>query len=431
MKERTVLLDWGYTKKPGYFSPVWTSRLTIENAYEHLTPEYAEDLEAQGISSINANATGEFYGTERIWCTHSRPPSFNDCDHWFHGGINYPISGILRRPDMGEICYIYRHNRYSPSLLSSMTEVSSHPHIDLHSAQTAAWWNFQPEFEGNISMLNFIYELKDFKDILKFVLNKPMSKLCNSFRRWRHSKKRIKKFDPTKPIAAAHLTNEYAIKPLVSDIISIHQELKGIVMDAQAQFGLEGLSDNVRHYTENFEHESSLTPYICLFKGTLYQTRFTATLSYKYNYEARSYLEAFTRYWGLELNAEVVWNAIPFSFLADYFVNIGQTLSLLRTDPNVTMLPNQYCESLLTERMDGFVYDPSQNEYYAYGELLRGYCLVNGKLATSGKTSVAGVNSRLYTRKVCFPKVGTVLPSLRMPNVKQWLNMAALTRCIL
>jgi len=431
MKERTVGVDWGFTGQPGYYSVAAYSRLVIQDAFEHLTPDYAFECDAEGQLLISSTMSGSLLGTEKIWCTHNKPPRFNDCDHWFVGGINYPVSGVLRKPNWGEICYVYKHYRFLPSYLSSMSAVLSHPNIDLRGARSRAWLNFQPEFEGNISMLNFIFELKDFKDIFKFVLNKPLKKLCNSFRRWRFETKKYKKFDLSKPIAAAHLTNEYAIKPFVSDIVTIHQELKEIVMAAQDQFQLEGLSDNVRHYSETFEHEKSLIPYVVLYSGYLYQTRFTATLSYRYNYEARSFLDAFTRYWGLGLTAEAVWNAIPFSFLADYFCNIGQTLSLIRTDPNVTLLPDQYCESLLTQKHEGYVYDADENEYSAYGTTYRGHCVLNGAYAPSGKHPVAGVNSRLYTRKVCYPYYGAVLPSFRMPSMKQWLNMAALTRCIL
>jgi hypothetical protein len=286
----------------------------------------------------------------------------------------------------------------------------------------------QPEFEGKVSMLNFIFELKDFRDMAKVMANKPLKQLASMFNR---NTRRSPVSAPNAAnraldaIAEARLVNEFAIKPLIQDIITIHLELKEMIDELQEDFYSAGTDENTRHYSEEFEHSASLSRdnFGGLFTGYRYTTLFTATLKYTYTYRMRSTLDAIKQYYGLNLTAEALWNAIPFSFLADYFVNIGKTLHIMEHDPNVRTIAHEYCESLLTaNRLGSFILPGDVRT--------KTPVLVDHQHVTSD-TLVTGTESSLYTRRVAWPDYGPVAPRFKLPSYGQNLNMLALAKSLL
>jgi hypothetical protein len=287
----------------------------------------------------------------------------------------------------------------------------------------------QPEFEGNISLINFLFELKDFKSIAKYLAKKPLKKLANFARRhWSSNtaKKTIR--SGTRLAAEARLTNEYAIKPLIKDIVTLHIQLKETVSELQKQFAAEGLAGNTRHYSEDFIHTETLGSSVYSYpvaSGYKYSTKFTANMRYTYQYETRTFIDAIVKYYGLGLSFEAIWNGIPFSFLADYLINIGKTISIMEHDPNVLLKCGEYTESLLTAREYGSFLVPGR-----YNTLEAP--IVDGFIRSKTKSClVAGSSASLYTRQRTTPYYGPVSPRLRKPSSGQMLNVAALVRCIL
>jgi hypothetical protein len=379
-------------------------------------------METYGLSHTDRTAGSGVVGVERFFSTNLGRDRFNNCDHYRDGGFMFPVSGVMNYDrDLLNACEL-GHRKYYQYLGPAET-VLKHPRLDTSEAQRVAWHTMQPEFAGNVAMLNFIFELKDFKSIAKYLARQPLKKMANAFRRWRRDPKFIRKFDPTRPIAEAHLVNAFAIKPLISDILAIQAQLQEMVREAQDTFQLEGLEGNTRHYTQVYPSVKDGGSYKLFRSGTLYQTTFTATLSYEYQYSMRADWDAFTRYWGFDLSPEVVWNGVPFSFLADYFINIGETLALLDHDPNVNLNVMKYCESLLTQSVKGLYRDGDYNA--------APYLVNNAKKGGGEDVPVAGHMSQLYTRRVTSPNKGTVLPHVQMPTTGQWTNVAALVRCIL
>jgi hypothetical protein len=52
---------------------------------------------------------------------------------------------------------------------------------------------------------------------------------------------------------------------------------------------------------------------------------------------------------GLNLDPAIIWNAIPYSFVVDWFVNVGDYLHSLRIDAyKVELLMSDYCHSVRT-----------------------------------------------------------------------------------
>lgn len=278
-------------------------------------------------------------------------------------------------------------------------------------------------------MFNFIVELKDFKSLARFLMNKPIRKLSNMFKRVI----RKKRFDPTKPLAELHLANEFALKPLISDIVTLAMQMDEVCASVQQNFADAGRERNSRHYSENFPVSGtntmsaySQTKYPHVFTGASEQLSFNATMEYSYKYNMRSSLDAFTRYYGLRPNAEAIWNALPFTFLVDYVYKVGDALKINRRDKNVLLELTQYCESLLSERTSGYHFKASR----LLGPLLG---VGSSKIyqAPSGNILLHGAKTTFYSRILTHPNKGAVLPRVKRPSTKQGWNVLALARCFI
>jgi hypothetical protein len=314
-----------------------------------------------------------------------------------------------------------------PGTLVNNGDIAKHPIIDYSEAQRTAWHTMQEEFAGNVSLINFIYELKDFREIAKFMSKMPIKKIGNTIRRTLNRMRRdpvVKSYwNLTKPVAELHLTEEFAIKPLIKDLLAIGETLEKTVRDAQDKFELKGLDDNSRHYTELMSQTGTIAGIYSKYYqyGSLSETTFNATLKYTYQYTKRSTIDALRHYWGMNLTGEALWNMIPFSFLVDYVLGVGQAISLMEHDENVHTNITQYAESFLTTKSYG---------YHLNTALSPSPVLIDFNFAT-GKRLISGTESTLYTRRVTVPNQGAVLPRIRKPSFKQATNATALLRCFL
>jgi hypothetical protein len=154
--------------------------------------------------------------------------------------------------------------------------------------------------------------------------------------------------------------------------------------------------------------------------GLLKKDLFTATMSFSYDYEMRDTMDAFSRLYGFGMNAGVVWNAIPFTFLVDYFVKVGDAIESMQQDPNVHLDLHQYCESRLVTISNGWTYVPDG----------RTHCfIINGAEARKDQL-ICGYEGSYFERRVVSPSKGIVLPRVKLPSVKQAVNIAALVRCM-
>jgi hypothetical protein len=304
-------------------------------------------------------------------------------------------------------------------------------HVAVYKEDAArrAWWHMQPRFEGEVDMLNFLFELRDFKSLIKHCLTFKMSyrKLRNILRR----PPKIGKQDPTKGAAGVFLTWQLALKPLLMDLTSIHAQLCTLVREVQEEFNSAGSEDQSSHYSELLGSEQTgMTPgtkvnYI-YGSGSYRSTMFTATMHYKYAYEMRSTIDAFVKYWGLSPSAETFWNAIPWTFVFDYFVKIGDSIHAMEIDQNVDLRMTDYAESLLTTSTTGTHLLPGSSSIYRF-------LMVDDEILpqVSYPRLISGTKGTIYERRVTSPNFGPALPRLNLPSGKQSAVMASLVRCIL
>lgn len=375
--------------------------------------------------ATSSRAGCSYAGTEVFKSTERQRPQFNNCWHTWSGGINYPFSMCHYDEDRNG-CHLLRFYRQSlSSNLSVPPTLQQHHEVGWQPARSRAWHVMQPRFEGDISMFNFLLELKDLKELYSVIRKLKPQRLKRSLLKLR----RKRYIDPSRPLAEAHLMNEFAIKPLISDFVTILSQINIQVLEAQKDFQEAGLGRNTRHYTEVFDvdwvsdwssYYENKYPYRGI--GLLSQLVFTATMEYSYAYSMRSTLDAVTRYWGLTPTWNAIWNAIPFSFLLDYVFKVGDSIKAMEHDKNVDLELTQYCESLLSTVEDG--------RFYYHDWLLNDAVILNGRVVIPKRPLlVSGTKSSFYTRRVTTPNKGMVLPKVTLPNSKQGRNFAALLRC--
>lgn len=402
-------------------------------------------VEASGRRSLNTTVIPEHVGKEVFSSSSFKRPHFNTCVHLRDRFVSLPYTSFVQKSANNLYCGIgYNRDSLNPRDPGIGSYYSRW--APWQQARLRAWYSMQPRFEGEISMLNFLFELKDFRDLAKLALRpKDTVKRLKSFQQKMRSIDRrlcrnsspiscVREIVDTgasaiKVSAQLRLINEFALKPLISDMLAILKQAQQIVDDVQSQFKRDGMDEQTQHYSE-VEVETDTLP--SADSPVLYWTvpygygvrrwiTFTATLKYMYQYNLRDASEAFRKYWGLNVTSEAVWNAIPFSFLLDYFAKIGRMQHDMATDPNVVLTTTQYCESLLTRYSSG---------YCATGNP-RIKLVVDGKLATRG-TVICGREGTYYERRLTSPLTnGLVTPRLNLPNGRQGLNMAALAVCFL
>jgi hypothetical protein len=363
-----------------------------------------------------------FSGYQVFGSTRRRFGVYNDCSNIKVKGVNLPFTTEYKLNSESFYRRLMFHRlTVTDELMPNVTGINSHFEYDTLAVSRRAWYHLQPHFEARISMLNFLFEMKDFRDISNMV---PKTFSPSNVKRLLDARRRHPWTPKPKDVADAWLINAFAIQPLIKDVAVILQEVSHMANEAYNKFYFDGLETQNSHYSENiFEWDDSgdyLYPFTqCGFKNT---TKFTASMQYRYCAPILSPAEAFARFWGLIPTAEVVWNALPFSFLVDYGVRIADTFKALGrvTDLSVEMM--QYSESLLSLRRQGIWTDTDSGGTTAT-------LIVDGTIfgAKDNDKLLAGVDASYYSRVKKLPTPqGLYAPRLKLPSRKQAINMLAL-----
>lgn len=428
-KEREIGLYKGQAGDGLYRSYGGTSNYGLEFWTEQQALK--EYNESKALRSTNLNLPYHI-GKEIFLSTERRRPQFNACTHHISRAVNRPYGVWYQRWTSGRAFEPY-YRRVFPSISREARIYGRHEIDDGFRAR--AFWSMRPKFKSEVELLNFIFELKDFRDIVKHLFRpgNTLLKFENAF--WgkrRYMRRDSKKFipDPSLPAAKAHLAYNFAIKPLLRDLAAMQAALLHQVAHAQKAFGDLGEHRQKSHFTEVlFSDVSQITPnpftsnYYIFSNGYARHITATATMDYRYSYKPRNAALAFMHYWGLTGSAEAFWNMIPFSFVWDYFHTIGNSLKIMRSDPNVDLTVGQYSESTLDIRSYGM----HTNLGYK-----RPVFVVDGKYYSGSRTQpilITGFEETLYTRKLREPYKGPALPKLKLPSSAQGRNLLALARC--
>lgn len=373
--------------------------------------------------------------------THAKP-RFNEIINLKYVGFNYAYATVYRWYVPGDprtTCTFLPYNRHSCSGgFQNIGSLSSMTWADADECQRRAWWAMQPRFESEVSMLNFIYELKDFRRLIEavatFSWRKALSKLLQARRTISVMEKQQKALSAAaktsaaaaKVLSDAWLAFQFAIQPLLCDIKEILNVVADCADAAQAEFAERGKDYQISHYAETLRETRTGTygtgVNSHIFTGHLFRNVFNATLEYSYEYKLRTGWDKVAHVWGLNLTAGVIWEAIPFSFLVDYFYEVGKAIRNMSLDPNVRPHFYQYCESMSVMAHYGTCIDVGNSRI----QVFHAPSINGGKELPLQYTPVAGYNGSYYRRRIVTPNKGAALPRSKAAGNKQCWNMTAL-----
>jgi hypothetical protein len=205
-----------------------------------------------------------------------------------------------------------------------------------------------------VSILNFILELKDFKRMFEY---------------WDRHRKFLYN------IASGHLNIRYGWRPFLTDVVGILKGLATYRSELKKLLAQEGkilvhkykVSLPIPDYERVFR-----LPTVCLSRvpmasavGTVAKTScvsptpFTCTIKYSYGIpelskhqgEVRAFCDAFGVVW----DPAIIWDAIPFSFIVDWFFRVGDFLTAANSIPafQVTLTVHEACWSVKLQQSTG------------------------------------------------------------------------------
>lgn len=174
-----------------------------------------------------------------------------------------------------------------------------------------AYSAMRPTMTTSAGLSNFIIELREFKDLFK-VFSRHKSLLTNA--------------------ANANLNYQFGWRPFINDIRKMVKGI-GAFESRLAKFIQSAGWQQVRRYSHALEVPSYTTDWVISGPHktrtivTVSEAKASCKLTYQYNLPSYSYSELRVRALldtlGLNLNPSTIWNAIPWSWLVDWFVNAG------------------------------------------------------------------------------------------------------------
>lgn len=226
---------------------------------------------------------------------------------------------------------------------------------NLEQRRAYAYGQMAPKVGQGFSLLNFVYELKDFK---------PLFRAFQRAKRFFDLKDLVwnPKQSAVKNAANRHLETTFGYVPFARDVASIWKTMWGL--HDQLLWLERNVGKIVRsHYRYSYPY----TPIDWGWNGKLnsteagrwspvnngwfpnskavgwrYHIRYSepptyhSTMVYRYQMTGTQGLRrtvlSFLKAFGLEINPAVIWNAIPFSFVVDWFHQVGPWLENLTLD---------------------------------------------------------------------------------------------------
>lgn len=403
---------------------------------------------------------------------------WSNCVHLSQRAMQHPYGRIVLAwnslPGPYGTEYVEPYWRKSPSGLSYWRDAAnvalSHSLSDEQFFSARAYWSMRPKFKANVSLINSIFELKDFSDIAKYLFSpsglmraavkaaKPLKRFAkhaistnkNAWSKYRAERLAAVKNRTgeaftwlsrpgaavedvlavsTKAAATGVLTYNLAIMPTLQDAMAIHAAAQLDVYEKARQFSKFGEEGARSHYSEETVLFNSITT------GThnnslwgsgkyVWQKRSAMMVSY-YRTLWQNLEDRYPYWWGLEIGADEIWNMLPLSFVLDYFLTVGKSLEYMDIDKSVDIHHVDYLESVKTLATSGI--------HYLHNARTSHLMINDNYYKPRSKDTfllVTGTMGKYYKRQIKVPYKGPALPKIKAPSVTQAVNLAALVRCL-
>lgn len=278
-----------------------------------------------------------------------------------------------------------------------------------------------PLIKAELSVINSIIELKDFQSLPRTLISigKLALKAGRTLRNMFHT------------MADSYLQAQFNILPLLSDISGIHAALKrtekrindlvsraGRVQEKHFSFSFDEFpSDTYLPNGVAYMIGPGMVPGIHDVTTTVasrltmnYPTVFHAQIRYNYNYNdyqvAHAQILGLLDAMGANLNPQIIWNAIPWTFVVDWVIGVSRWLGQfkhLAMEPQINI--HSYLWSVKRKRD---VYLQTRNglmDLVMYGEYYY------PQRYPSLSNTLPGVHETSYRRDVTIPTISSILSS--------------------
>lgn len=221
------------------------------------------------------------------------------------------------------------------------------PPDDLDGLIARALRHMLPVIKSELSLINSVIELKDFK--------RPLARSVATIRSgaYRSFISRVKRWKPRDSLrrliqmmAGGYLQMQFNILPLISDISAIYSALSETERRINDLVSRSGRAQN-KHFVFRWDehpdvHDESGLGFWADYATGFQQlqserwvvsepTVFHAQIQYNYNYTeyqaAHAQLLATLDALGVNLNPAIIWNAIPWSFVVDWVLGVSRALN--------------------------------------------------------------------------------------------------------
>jgi len=255
------------------------------------------------------------------------------------------------------------------------------PPDNFESLEDMALRRWIPAIKADLSILNSLWELKDFAS-----LPHTLSNIWNTLRgRILDVRGRQTLRQGLRATSDGYLQTQFNLLPLLSDIVGLHRaisRLRGRINDLVTRSGRVQHMHFAYNWME-FEDEvdtddpfyiwpqNELPGQISLYvntRTTIHQpSKFHAEIEFNFNYTQdqieNALLYSIHDALGINLNPRIIWNAIPWSFVIDWVVGVGRWLDqfkITNMEPKINI--RRYLWSIKRERR---IYVTRNAKHYA------------------------------------------------------------------
>lgn len=287
-----------------------------------------------------------------------------------------------------------------------------------------------PYIKEQLSLVNSLIELKDFKS-----LPNTIRSLVDFTRKFfkRTGRKTLK--DGVRLSADSYLQDKFNIEPLISDIMGIYNSLVGLEKRINDLLSRAG-RPQTRHYAFRWVEFPNVvdelgSPYVVYgtqnseftvgpavtyrkVRNVRYApSTFHAEIEYNFNYTRyqveHARLLATLDGLGVKLNPSIIWNAIPWSFVVDWVLRVGDYLDNFQVsnmEPQINILrflwsvrrSRQIIVSRgLNEAISGDFVVPSLGTQYHYPSVQQTCYKRVSELPSSNSIESSGLSSKEFT----------------------------------
>lgn len=311
-------------------------------------------------------------------------------------------------------------NRYATFLSSVAADLPSLSSVQWAALRAEALSTMLPSFSGDTSIANTIIELKDFKDIGNRIAQRGLSN-ASRIRRTQtgilHQQDPVSWSQTARRSSSLYLQYMFGWRPFINDVIELYRICKSI--DERIRELVKRANSPQQRYYGRWVEGSAVNPSVLatgedsplggysgdfnpkvkweVYRAASQGIRFHATMRYRYPVppeltQAGGRAKALLDMLGINGNWSMLWNAIPYSFILDWFVKVSRYLNRLRVDniPIKTEI-SDFCASAKIVKQYQFVLT-DRNQ------------LPNGTYVYGGKKVFDYVKASRYERKTGVPE---------------------------